>query len=79
VDYPLLDHGFQLQLQAFDFDRPDNLQPHLRFAGRWQLSPNLYVIGGYDDPLENHSLFFGGGIRWTDDNIKYLLGSIPKF
>ncbi len=41
---------------------------------------DVYVIGGYDDFLEGRydSLFLGGGIRWSDDNIKYLLGSIPK-
>jgi len=36
------------------------------------------VVGGYDDFLEDDSLFLGGGIRWNDENIKYLLGVIPK-
>ena len=37
--------------------------------------PNLYLVGGYDDPLErSRSFFLGGGIRWNDDNIKSLLG-----
>ena len=37
-------------------------------------------MGGYDDPLESdlRSVFFGGGLRWSDDNLKYLLGSLPK-
>ncbi len=47
------------------------------FSARWQFHPNLYVIGGYDDALENDSLFLGGGIRWNDDNLKYLLGAVP--
>jgi hypothetical protein len=34
-------------------------------------------VGGYDDPLERDSFFLGGGIRWRDDNLKYLLGSVP--
>jgi len=79
VDYPVLNDKLLLQFQAFDFNRPDDLHPHLRLAGRWQFHPNLYLIGGYDDPLENHSFFLGGGIRWNDDNIKYLLGSVSKF
>ena len=79
VDYPVFDKRFLLQFQAFDFNRPNDLQPHLRLSGRWQFHPNLYLIGGYDDPLENHSFFLGGGIRWNDDNIKYLLGSVTKF
>jgi phospholipid/cholesterol/gamma-HCH transport system substrate-binding protein len=79
VEYPLLNNKLLVQFQAFDFNRPNDLQPHLRLAGRWQFHPNLYLIGGYDDPLENHSFFLGGGIRWNDDNIKYLLGSVSKF
>jgi phospholipid/cholesterol/gamma-HCH transport system substrate-binding protein len=79
VDYPLYDNRFLLSFQAFDFNRPKDEQPHLRLSGRWNFHPNLYLIGGYDDPLEKHSFFLGGGIRWNDDNLKYLLGSVSKF
>jgi phospholipid/cholesterol/gamma-HCH transport system substrate-binding protein len=83
VEYPLpvLDKRLWLSFEAFDFNRPNDEAPHLRFTGRYQLNPNLYVIGGYDDFLESEygSLFLGGGIRWNDDNIKYLLGAVPSF
>jgi phospholipid/cholesterol/gamma-HCH transport system substrate-binding protein len=65
-----------LSFEAFDFSRPNNLRAHLRLSARWQFHPNLYVIGGWDDPLEQHALFFGAGIRWKDDNLKYLLGGL---
>lgn len=76
VEYPLplLDRRLWLSLEAFDFSRPNDLSPHLRLLGRYQFHPNLYVIGGYDDILEEDSLFLGGGIRWTDENIRILLG-----
>jgi phospholipid/cholesterol/gamma-HCH transport system substrate-binding protein len=76
IEYPVpvLDKKLWLSFEAFDFNRPDNLQPHLRFMGRYQLHPNLYLVGGYDDLLEKGSAFLGGGIRWTDENLKYLLG-----
>ncbi len=78
VDYPLpiLNRKLLLSFEAFDFNRPNNLSAHLRLMGRYQFHPNLYLVGGYDDPLENHSFFLGGGIRWTDENIKYLLGAL---
>jgi phospholipid/cholesterol/gamma-HCH transport system substrate-binding protein len=78
IEYPLplLDRKLWLSFEAFDFNRPRNLQPHLRFMGRYQFHPNLYVVGGYDDFLENDSAFLGGGIRWTDENIKALLGLV---
>jgi phospholipid/cholesterol/gamma-HCH transport system substrate-binding protein len=81
IDYPLLDRRLWLSFQAFDFNRPEDLAPHLRLTGRWQFHPNLYLVGGYDDFLEQSedSLFLGAGIRWNDENIKYLLGAVPKF
>ncbi len=77
VEYPLpvLDRKLLLSFEAFDFNRPNNQSAHLRLLGRYQFHPNLYLVGGYDDPLErNRSFFLGGGIRWNDDNIKALLG-----
>jgi len=79
IDYPLYDNRFLLSFQAFDFNRPNDEQAHLRLSGRWNFHPNLYLIGGYDDPLEKHSFFLGGGIHWNDDNLKYLLGAAGKF
>jgi phospholipid/cholesterol/gamma-HCH transport system substrate-binding protein len=81
VDYYLLDRELKFSLEAFDFSRPDDLDPRLRFSTRWQFHPNMYLVGGYDDFLEsdNSSIFFGGGVRWKDDDLKYLLGSVPSF
>ncbi|HYG61879.1 MAG TPA: MlaD family protein [Thermoanaerobaculia bacterium] len=75
VDYPLFDRRLWLTFQAFDFGRPQDQDPHLRLQGRYQFHPNLYLVGGWDDPLENNAIFLGGGIRWNDENIKYLLGA----
>ncbi|HXO22581.1 MAG TPA: MlaD family protein [Thermoanaerobaculia bacterium] len=79
IEYPWASKKLRFSIEAFDFNRQDNKKAHLRFTTRWQFHPNLYLVGGYDDPLENHSLFLGGGIRWTDDNLKYLLGAATKF
>lgn len=79
LEYPLFDRRFWLDFQAFSFDREDDLDPHLRLMGRYYVNDNVYVLGGWDDPLvdELRSPFIGGGIRWTDDDLKYLLGSVP--
>ena len=76
VDYPIFDKKLLLSFEAFDFSRPNDLSPHLRLQGRYQFHPNLYLVGGYDDSLENESFFLGGGIRWNDENLKYLLGTL---
>jgi phospholipid/cholesterol/gamma-HCH transport system substrate-binding protein len=76
LEVPVLQDRFLVSFEAFDFNRPQDLSPHLRLTGRWRFHPNLYVVGGYDDFLENDSFFLGGGIRWNDENIKYLAGAI---
>lgn len=80
AEIPFFDRRAWLGLQAFDFDRDGDRAPHLRLNGRVYLHPNVYLWGGYDDPLESDfdALFLGGGITWNDDNLKYLLGSVPS-
>lgn len=81
IDYGVLDRRLLLSVEAFDFSRPGDLDPHVRFTARYQLNPTFYLVGGYDDPLESErgSVFFGAGLRWKDDDLKYLLGSLPSF
>ncbi len=47
----------------------------------WRPLAHFYLLGGYDDPLvrQRDSLFLGVGVRWRDDDLKYLMGSISKF
>jgi phospholipid/cholesterol/gamma-HCH transport system substrate-binding protein len=78
VEYPFL-RRYWLSFEAFDFNRPNNERAHLRLTAKWQFHPNLYLLGGYDDPLEQRAFFIGAGIRWKDDNLKYLLGAASKF
>ncbi|MEO8505256.1 MAG: MlaD family protein [Acidobacteriota bacterium] len=81
IDYSLFDQRLKLSFDAFQFNRAGDLNAHLRLAGRWYFNPSIYVMGGYDDFLEKKrdSVVFGAGIRWNDDDLKYLLGSLPKF
>lgn len=80
VEYPFFDRRAWLGLQAYDFSREPDRDPHLRLSGRFYVHPNAYIWGGYDDPLESDfdALFLGGGITWNDDNLKYLLGTVPS-
>ncbi len=81
LDYGLFDRRLWLSLDAYDFGREADLDPHLRLTAKWLLHPNLYLLGGYDDFLvtERDSLFLGAGVRWSDDDLKYLVGSVPRF
>ncbi len=81
IDYGIVPNKLSLAFEAFDFSRETDLDPHLRLTARWYAWKGLYLQAGYDDPLVDayRSPFLGAGVRWTDDDLKYLLGSIPKF
>ncbi len=69
--------------EAFDFSKRYDNQPHLRLYGEYVFrkeaphTPALFVRSGVDNPLNDTAFTFGGGIRWRDDDLKYLLGSVP--
>ncbi len=69
--------------EAFDFGKRYNPNPHVRVFGEYTLrmekpnTPRIFVTSGVDNALNDTAFTFGGGIRWRDDDLKYLLGSIP--
>ncbi len=65
-----------LVFEAYDFGREFDEGVHLKFEGRYFISPHIFVTAGWDDPLvsEKSSVLFGGGITWSDEDVKYSLG-----
>jgi phospholipid/cholesterol/gamma-HCH transport system substrate-binding protein len=69
--------------EAFDFGKKRDDNPHLRLLGEYIIrrerpnTPLLFVTTGIDNPLNDTAFFFGGGVRWRDEDLKYLIGSIP--
>ena len=52
-------------------------RPHLKWLNRVFLFNNIYMTFGYDDFVsENATAFYGFGLRFADDDIKYLLSKI---
>lgn len=76
IDQTLWDDRIGLTLEAFNFGRDEDA-PHVRFEGRWYITPNLYAYTGYNDPLSSQyrSAILGAGVRWSDEDLKYLIGS----
>jgi phospholipid/cholesterol/gamma-HCH transport system substrate-binding protein len=69
--------------EAFDFGGRLDGKPHLRLFSEYVVrrekprTPQIFLSTGYDDPLNHGTVTFGGGIRWRDDDLKYLIGSVP--
>ncbi len=75
-------------LEAFDFrgvnrvdnvsGRPIDTRPHVKWLNKAFFLKNLYTSFGVDDIYSKRRAnpFFGGGIRFNDDDLKYFLSSL---
>ncbi len=57
----------------------DDIPPHLRIGVRYFLNKNWFLYGGGDELLYHkwRGAFIGMGVLFGDEDIKYLLGSLP--
>ena len=69
--------GFSLDAWEFNSDDPLSKRIHLKATARLSFFKYLYIHGGYDNFLNDQldTGFIGGGIRFEDDDLKYLIGS----
>jgi phospholipid/cholesterol/gamma-HCH transport system substrate-binding protein len=69
--------------EAFDFGKRRDDNPHIRLFGEYtlrkeqKLMPRIFLTTGVDNALNDTAFILGGGIRWRDEDLKYLLGSLP--
>jgi phospholipid/cholesterol/gamma-HCH transport system substrate-binding protein len=78
IDYFAYNDNLKLTFEAFDFD--EDRDPHLKLFGEYRLLKHLYLSAGWDDFLNdegNASPFVGFSIRFEDEDLKYLLTSVP--
>jgi phospholipid/cholesterol/gamma-HCH transport system substrate-binding protein len=82
ADY-LLNQRLQVTSELFDFGNKRDPNPHLRMYGEYTFrrekknTPLLFLRSGVDNVFNHAAFTLGGGIRWRDDDLKYLLGSVP--
>lgn len=82
IDYQLRER-LRVTGEAFDFGKKRDDNPHLRLFGEYVIrrekphTPQVFISSGLDNPFNDLSFTVGGGIRWRDEDLKYLLGSIP--
>ena len=78
VDYYLFDDRLTLTFEAFDFDT--DTRSHLKAGVDFSFFKYLYLTAGFDDFISDEgrsSFFVGAGLRFEDDDLKYLLTSAP--
>ncbi|MFH1017902.1 MAG: MlaD family protein [Pseudomonadota bacterium] len=80
ADYSLFHDKLVLSVEAFDFNRPSN-RMQLRGYGTIVLYKHLLLTGGVDDivtKIGGRNAFVGGGIQFTDDDLKALVMLAPR-
>jgi phospholipid/cholesterol/gamma-HCH transport system substrate-binding protein len=78
IDYFAYNDNLKLTFEAFDFNK--DRDPHLKVFGEYRLLKHLYLSAGWDDFLSNEGNafpFVGFSIRFEDEDLKYLLTSVP--
>ncbi|MEO2082718.1 MAG: MlaD family protein [Desulfurobacteriaceae bacterium] len=57
----------------------DDIPPHLRVGLRYNIDKNWFIYGGGDELLYHkwRGVFIGAGVLFGDEDLKYLLGSLP--
>lgn len=80
LDYHILDDKLRFSFDAFDFD--DENPPHLKAGLTYSINKYVIMTGGFDNFLSDEGLespYFGLGIRFEDEDLKYLLSNAPSF
>ncbi|MFO7729119.1 MAG: MlaD family protein [Desulfonatronovibrio sp.] len=79
ADYFLWDDRIKIYMDAFDFGSDE--RAHLKAGANLYFLNNFYMTAGYDDFIskndKNRSFFGGLGFYFTDEDLKYLLSSVP--
>lgn len=78
VDYLSNNQKWKYSAELYNFDR--KYSPNLRVTAQYNLLKYLFITGGVDDLIsdrDRRSFFLGGGIKFEDEDIKYLLSSTP--
>jgi phospholipid/cholesterol/gamma-HCH transport system substrate-binding protein len=84
IDIPFKTDKFRwvTSLEMYDFNGRNRFvedrRPHIKWLNKIFILRNIYTTFGADDFVSkrNASVFFGAGIRFGDDDIKYFLSSI---
>ncbi len=90
-DFHLLDDRLQISMSIYQFNRPyTGIYPRAKIWMNWNLLQYFYVSAGADDFLNKwkarqypfgpkfkigNDVFFGGGLVFTDDDLKTLVGA----
>jgi phospholipid/cholesterol/gamma-HCH transport system substrate-binding protein len=77
AEFRAFDDRFRFGGQAYDFGKRDyKPNPRYRLSTSYQFYKGFYAMAGLQDIANSQlrTFFFGGGLRWKDDDLKKLVG-----
>jgi len=84
-DIPFENDRFRwlMSFEGYDWhgwNRMDDRRPHFKWINKIYFLRNFYTCFGADDFIskKNANVFFGAGLRFGDDDVKYLLPSLSS-
>lgn len=81
ADQYFMNNRIVLSMDAWDFNGAEYqaTDPHLKIGADIFATKNIFISGGYDNPLNDYrsGAFIGAGVRFEDEDLKYLFGSLP--
>ncbi|MCD8491159.1 MAG: hypothetical protein LRY51_04270 [Geovibrio sp.] len=81
--YPIpKNKNFEIKLDVYDFpDKDEDRNANVKAYAKYKFLENFFVTGGVENIAnsDTRTLFLGGGVEFNDDDLKYLLGSVPSF
>lgn len=81
ADVYALDDRFKFSVDSWNYNsrEPGNENAHLKATASYGIGKTFFVNAGYDNFLNSRRAnpFVGLGLRFDDDDLKYLLGSVP--
>ena len=82
ADQYMLNDRVRFSADAWDFGEDEYLSenPHVKLALDLFITRNIFLSGGYDNVFnsEYNGYFVGAGMRFEDEDLKYVLGSMPS-
>jgi len=80
MDYFMLNKKLKFSLDGYDFNAYNDVRgnnAHLKSYLTYTMKKHIQLYTGYDNFLnsEAKNLFFGLGVKFEDDDLKYLIGS----
>ncbi len=83
ADYYLLNDQLRASINAWDFnsDDPASERVHMKVSAAYTLFSYVNLEAGYDQVLNPrlNTFFIGAGLRFEDDDFKYLMGGLAGF